>query len=61
MDKYPAIDSAFAEWGAKVGLTEAEVAEDWRVYCDDLVRFHEEVSVVMGETVTPTICVGGSQ
>lgn len=62
MDKYPAIDAAFYEWGAKVGMTDEQIDEDWRSYCDGLERFHEEVSVVMGEAApVPSICVGGSQ
>ncbi len=62
MTKYPAVDSHFFEWGVAHGLSEEEINEDWRSYCEGLERFHEEVSVVMGEPApVPSICVGGSQ
>lgn len=60
---YPPIDSGFYEWGSKVGMTDEQIDTDWKAYCDELERFHEEVTLVMGEPapVAPTICVGGSQ
>lgn len=62
MPKHPPVDGAFYEWGTKVGMSEEEIASDWEAYCDGLVQFHEEISLVMGEPVsTPSICVGGSE
>jgi hypothetical protein len=61
MPKHPPIDSAFYEWGSRIGMTDEQINEDWCSYCDDLERFHEEtMTAVMGEpSVASHFCVGG--
>ena len=62
MSRYPVIDISFYEWGAKIGMTDEEIAADWESYCDGLENFHNEVTAIMGDPVpVPSTCIGGSQ
>lgn len=63
MVKYPAIDPDFYEWGVKTGMTDEQIADDWKAYCEGLEEFFEETSTVMGEPVQsmPMQVLGGSE
>lgn len=65
MVKHPEVDPDFFAWGAKNGLSEAEIEADWKAYCEGLEQFHEETAMIatMGEAgpAVPTQCIGGSE
>lgn len=49
---YPPIDPDFYIIGSESGMSDAEIEADWKAYCDDLQKFHEEIENSL-DKITP--------
>lgn len=51
---YPPIDPDFYAVGVESGMSDADIEADWKVYCDDLQKFHAEINQ-FGAEMTPEV------